>query len=83
MSAFGRRRKRRAVETPPCNRRIARSEAGMSNILSKSNVVVKIQFNSIQFFIINVLAQQPQGQVQRQHKNIRKIHKWQTIKENT
>jgi hypothetical protein len=35
-----------------------------------------IQFNLIQFFIIYVLARQLQGQLHRQHRNIRKIQKY-------
>ena len=35
-----------------------------------------IQFISIQLFTIYVLARQPQGQLQRQHWNIRKIQKY-------
>jgi hypothetical protein len=32
------------------------------------NEEIIIQFNSIQFFIISVLHQQPEGQLQMQHK---------------
>jgi hypothetical protein len=32
--------------------------------------------NSVHFFIIYVLAQQPQGQLQRQHINTRQIQKY-------
>jgi hypothetical protein len=32
--------------------------------------LIIIQFNSVQFFIISVLHQQPEGQLQMQHKGI-------------
>jgi hypothetical protein len=34
-----------------------------------TNFQLQIQFNSIQFFIIYVPSQQPQGQLQTQHSN--------------
>ena len=31
--------------------------------------------NAVQFFVISVLAQEPEGQLQRQYRNVRKMHK--------
>jgi hypothetical protein len=37
------------------------------NTKTKETTIIQFQFNSIQFFIIYVLSQQPQGQLQTQH----------------
>jgi len=47
-------------------------KGGKRNHISNNSV----QFNLINFFIIYVLARQLRGQLQRQHRNVRKIQKY-------